>query len=90
VSCVQIPSQGSFNFLFCLVFVFQDRVSLCGPGCHCVDQAGLKLRDPVSASQVLGLKVYVQHHRLGSLNHFKMKFKSATQRAIFMTLIYFY
>jgi hypothetical protein len=28
----------------CLCFVFQDRVSLCSPGCpgtHCVDQAGL-------------------------------------------------
>ena len=49
-------------FCFCLfVFlVFQDRVSLCSPGCsgtHSVDQAGLELRNsPVSASQVLGLK----------------------------------
>jgi hypothetical protein len=42
--------------------VFQDRVSLCSPGCpgtHSVDQAGLKLRDPpASASQVLGLKAH--------------------------------
>jgi hypothetical protein len=52
-------------FCFCFVFVvfvvFQDRVSLCSPGCpgaHSVDQAGLKLRNsPASASQVLGLKV---------------------------------
>ena len=40
-------------------FAFQDRVSLCSPGCpgtHSVDQAGLKLRDPpASASQGLGL-----------------------------------
>ena len=40
-------------------FFFQDRVSLCSPGCpgtHSVDQAGLKLRNsPASASQV-GLK----------------------------------
>jgi hypothetical protein len=40
---------------------FQDRVSLCSPGCpgtHFVDQAGLELRNPpASASQVLGLKV---------------------------------
>jgi hypothetical protein len=40
--------------------VFQDRVSLCSPGCpetHSVDQAGLELRNPpASASQVLGLK----------------------------------
>jgi hypothetical protein len=44
------------------VCLFQDRVSLCSPGCpgtHCVDQAGLELRNPsasASASQVLGLK----------------------------------
>jgi hypothetical protein len=48
-------------FLFCFVFVFQDRVSLCSSGCpgtHFVDQAGLELRNPpASASQVLGLKV---------------------------------
>jgi hypothetical protein len=34
--------------LFCF-FVFQDRVSLCSPGCpgtHFVDQAGLELRNP--------------------------------------------
>jgi hypothetical protein len=39
---------------------FQDRVSLCSPGCpgtHFVNQAGLELRNPpASASQVLGLK----------------------------------
>ena len=49
----------SFVFLFCFLF-FQDRVSLCSPGCpgtHFVDQCGLKLRNlPASASQVLGLK----------------------------------
>jgi hypothetical protein len=40
--------------------VFQDRISLCSPGCpgtHFVDQAGLELRNlPASASRVLGLK----------------------------------
>jgi hypothetical protein len=40
-------------FLF-VCFVFQDRVSLCSPGCpgtHSVDQAGLELRNlPASAS----------------------------------------
>jgi hypothetical protein len=50
-----------FVCLFCLfVFVSQDRVSLCSPGCpgtHYVDQAGLELRNPpASAYQVLGLK----------------------------------
>jgi hypothetical protein len=42
---------------------FQDRVSLCSPGCpgtHSVDQVGLQLRNPpASASQVLGLKACV-------------------------------
>jgi hypothetical protein len=54
----------SFLFLFfvCLFvcFVFEDRVSLCSPGCpgtHFVDQADLELRNlPASASPVLGLK----------------------------------
>jgi hypothetical protein len=49
-----------FVCLFCFVLFFQDRVSLCSPGCpgtHSVDQAGLEFRDlPASASQVLGLK----------------------------------
>jgi hypothetical protein len=69
LSMVRFPStlweQSHLTFLFvCLVglvwFVFQDRVSLCYPGCpgtHSVDQAGLELRNlPASASQVLGLK----------------------------------
>jgi hypothetical protein len=46
--------------MFVCLFVFQDRVSLCSPGCsgtHSVDLAGLELRNPpASASQVLGLK----------------------------------
>ena len=45
---------------FFFLLIFQDRVSLCSPGCpgtHSVDQAGLKLRNPpASASRVLGLK----------------------------------
>ena len=50
-----------FNeFVVVLVVVFQDRFSLCSPGCLetlSVDQAGLKLRiPPVSAFQVLELK----------------------------------
>jgi hypothetical protein len=57
------------DFLICLIPPppppqgdnIQDRVSLFSPCCSgtCfVDQAGLELRDPpVSASQVLGLKV---------------------------------
>jgi hypothetical protein len=49
-----------FVCLFVYLLVFQDRISLCSPGCpgtHFVDQAGLELRNPpASASQVLGLK----------------------------------
>jgi hypothetical protein len=57
--CNSVPNSSGV-FLFCFLFVFGDRVSLCIPGCpgtHFVDQAGLKLRNPpASASQVLGLK----------------------------------
>jgi hypothetical protein len=69
-ACSQDPGQSLLcisEFLFILFsffffsLVFQDRVSLCSPGCpgtHSVDQAGLKLRNPpASASRVLGLKV---------------------------------
>jgi hypothetical protein len=49
-----------FIFYLFILFIFQDRVSLCSlacPGTHSVDQAGLELRNPpASASQVLGLK----------------------------------
>jgi hypothetical protein len=52
-----------FGFFFCfLFFFFQDRVSLCSPGCpgtHFVDQAGFELRNPpafASSSPVPGLK----------------------------------
>jgi hypothetical protein len=59
--------SGTFFFVclfwfgfFVGFFFFQDRVSLCSPGCpesHSVDQAGLELRNlPTSASRVLGLK----------------------------------
>lgn len=36
------------RFYVCVLF-FQDRVSLCGPGCprtHYVDQAGFEIKDP--------------------------------------------
>jgi hypothetical protein len=55
--CILWSSSSPLLFFFS---VFQDRVSLCSPGCpgtHSVDQAGLKLKNlPASASQVLGLK----------------------------------
>jgi hypothetical protein len=54
-----VQNSGCF-VLFCFVFLFRDRVSLCSPGCpgtHSVDQAGLELRNPpASASRVLGSK----------------------------------
>jgi hypothetical protein len=54
-------SLSSLDILFVLFcFVFQDRVSLCSPGCpgtQSADHAGLELRyPPASPSQVLGLK----------------------------------
>jgi len=52
--------------------VFQDRVSLCSPGCpgiYSVDQVGLKIRDPLaSASRVLGLN----HHHLVQKERFNI------------------
>jgi hypothetical protein len=54
------PDHLALPFVCVCFFFFLDRVSLCSPGCpgtHFVDQAGLKLRNPLaSASQVLGLK----------------------------------
>jgi hypothetical protein len=53
--------------LFVCLF-FQDRVSLCSPGCpgtHSVDQAGFELRNPpASVSQVLRLKACATTARL--------------------------
>jgi hypothetical protein len=50
------------------VCVFQDRISLCKPGClgtHSVDQAGLELGDLLaSASQVLEIKGCITTARL--------------------------
>jgi hypothetical protein len=55
----------SFLFFIFIYLVFRDRVSLCSPGCpgtHSVDQAGLELRNPpASASQVLGLNLYISN-----------------------------
>jgi hypothetical protein len=39
--------------LLLALFIFQDRVSLCSPGCsgtHSVDQADLELRDPPASA----------------------------------------
>jgi hypothetical protein len=53
-------SRNGKNVFFSFVLLFQDRVSLCSPGCpgtHSVDQAGLELRNPPApASRELGLK----------------------------------
>jgi hypothetical protein len=61
----KFPESRVFFFFFFRDRVsmdFQDRISLCSPGCHgthSVDQAGLELRNPpASASLVLGLKTY--------------------------------
>ena len=65
IDSAHIKLKLAFNFLsnvdFFFLLVFQDRVSLCGPGCpgtHPVDLVGLKPKDlPAFASQALRLKV---------------------------------
>jgi hypothetical protein len=61
-------SAGPLSFMLQVLFLFQDRVSLCSPGCpgaHSVDQARLELRNlPAFASQVLGLKACATTARL--------------------------
>jgi hypothetical protein len=45
-------------------FIFQDRVSLCSPGCpgtDFVDQAGLELRNLPASASCAGIKG-VRHH----------------------------
>jgi hypothetical protein len=58
---MNVGKEAAFSIFVLFCFVFQDRVSLCSPGCpgtQSVDQAGLELRNPpASASQMLGLKV---------------------------------
>jgi hypothetical protein len=65
----QFPVGYLLAISVCLFVCFQDRVSLCSPGCpgtHFVDQAGLELRNPpASASQVLGFKGVRHHAQLG-------------------------
>ena len=59
----------NFNFCFCFCFVlfcfvFQDRVSLCSPGCpgtHSVDQAGLELRNPPASAYMVALEMSPSH-----------------------------
>ena len=67
-------------FVVVLVLFFQDRVSLCSPGCpgtHSVDQAGLELRNlPASASQVLELKVCTTTARLRQNTYIHKNFQN--------------
>jgi hypothetical protein len=64
-------------YVLILIFFFQDRVSLCSPGCpgtHSVDQAGLELRNPpASASRVLGLKACATMIYLIYIAHLKIR-----------------
>jgi hypothetical protein len=46
--CLSIEFYFILFYLFIYLFVFQDGVSLCSPGCpgtHSVDQAGLKFTE---------------------------------------------
>jgi hypothetical protein len=57
--CVCVFCGFVFVFVFCFVFLFFVFLRHGFSGTHFVDQAGLELRNsPVSASQMLGLKVY--------------------------------
>jgi hypothetical protein len=51
-----LPQLSFLSFAFYLSSVcFQDRVSLCSPGCpgtHSVDQAGLKLKDLTASAGI--------------------------------------
>jgi hypothetical protein len=53
--------MNTLNLHLIFLFVFQDRVFLCGcSGTYTVNQVGLEIRDqPAYTSQVLGLKNYV-------------------------------
>lgn len=61
VNCGLQPTRLLCGGLYYYFFNFETGsyyVTLTDPGTYCVDQAGLKLRHlPVSASQVLGLKM---------------------------------
>jgi hypothetical protein len=63
--CATTTRLKSWSFV-----LFQDRVSLCSPGCpgtHSVNQVGLELGNPpASASQVLGLKACATTDQLKS------------------------
>ena len=65
----ELRSPGKTVGALCFV-LFQDRVSLCSPGCpgaHFVDQAGLELRNPpASCLPSAGVKG-VRHHCLASI-----------------------
>jgi hypothetical protein len=62
------------GWLVCFVLFFQDKVSLCSPGCpgtHFVDQAVLELRNPpASAAKVLGLKACATTAQLVTLHSY--------------------
>jgi hypothetical protein len=62
-------------------FVFQDKVSLCSPGCtgtQSVDQADLKLRDVYFC--LSGILVFkgVYHHRPGDVDIFRSRLKTGS------------
>ena len=58
-----------FGLVWCFVFSRQGFSNPGCPGTHCVDQAGLELRNPpTSTSQVLGLKVCAITARLSSVH----------------------
>jgi hypothetical protein len=78
--CFKILIYIYFYFL-----VFRDRVSLCGPGCpgtHCVDQAGLELRNPPASASSAGIKGV--HHQAPLIYTFKRGLRRGS--SIYMTI----
>jgi hypothetical protein len=85
----------SFSRSFFCLFVFQDRVSLCSPGCpgtHSVDQAGLELRNLLaSASRVLGLKACATTARGGlCINPVRCRFGGVGGMALLVEIAWLY
>jgi hypothetical protein len=68
------------NFFF---LVFQDRVSLCSPGCpgtHSVDQAGLELRNPPASAEIKGMRHHSRKKKKKSWPVVVMSFIPALRR----------
>jgi hypothetical protein len=65
--------------LLSLLLLFQDRVSLCSPGCpetHSVKQAGLELRDPPACLRLPSPGTEGVHHYCLTMKYVLRKYFS--------------